>query len=102
MKIWNLKIMDMDENEMKELAEEIYGGDKYDGEIAKEDLEHMRDVFMSFLEDIKGKDDNHSTIEKIVIENNIKLIDTEMTRREQLNRRGKECEGLKTTTVEKV
>ena len=71
------------------------------GKYQKKILENMRDVFMAFIECNKGKNDKQSTIEKMVLVNNIKLIDTEMQRRDHLNITGSECEVLKTTSVEK-
>ena len=79
---------DIAENNIEKLAKEIYGGDKYDGEISKEDLKSMRDVLMEVIIRNEGKNDKESKIEKMVLENNIKLIDAEIKSREHLNKTG--------------
>ena len=73
---------DIDQSKIEKLAKDIYGGDKYDREISKEDLENMRGVFTELHDRIDGKNDKQSTIEKMVLKNNIKLIDAEMQRRD--------------------
>ena len=71
-------------SEIEELAKDVYGGDEYDGEISEEDLENMRDVLMELIEHTDKKNDKQSTIEKILLEDNIKLIDVEMRRRDRM------------------
>ena len=68
--------------EIEELAKDIYGGDEYDGEISEEDLENMRDVLTELIGHTDEK--KQSTIEKILLEDNIKLIDAEMKRRDRI------------------
>ena len=70
--------------EIEELAKDIYGGDEYDGEISEEDFENMRDVLTELIEHTDEKNDKQSTIEKILLEDNIKLIDAEMKRRDRM------------------
>ena len=76
------ELNDLDQSEIEELAKDIYGGDEYDGEISEEDLENMRDVVTELIEHTDEKNDKQSTIEKILLEDNIKLIDAEMQRRD--------------------
>ena len=79
-----IELNNLDQSEIEELAKDIYGGDEYDGEISKEDLENMRDVLKELIEHNDEKNDKESTIEKILLENNIKLIDAEMQRRDRM------------------
>ena len=78
------ELNNLDQSEIEELAKDIYGGDEYDGEISEEDLENMRDVLMELIEHNDEKNDKQSTIEKILLEDNIKLIDAEMQRRDRM------------------
>ena len=78
------ELNDLEPSEIEELAKDIYGGDKYDGEIPEEDLENMRDVLTELIEHTDEKNDKQSTIEKILLEDNIKLIDAEMKRRDRM------------------
>ena len=78
------ELNDLDQSEIEELAKDIYGGDEYDGEISEEDLENMRDVLTELIEHTDEKNDKQSTIEKILLEDNIKLIDAEMQRRDRM------------------
>ena len=78
------ELNDLDPSEIEELAKDIYGGDEYDGEISEEDLENMRDVLTELIEHTDEKNDKQSTIEKILLEDNIKLIDVEMQRRDRM------------------
>ena len=78
------ELNDLEPSEIEELAKDIYGGDEYDGEIPEEDLENMRDVLTELIEHTDEKNDKQSTIEKILLEDNIKLIDAEMKRRDRM------------------
>ena len=74
----------LEPSKIEELAKGIYGGDEYDGEISEEDLKMMRDVLTDLIEHTDEKNDKQSTIEKILLEDNIKLIDVEMKRRDRM------------------
>ena len=78
------ELNDLEPSKIEELAKDIYGGDEYDGEISEEDLENMRDVLTELIEHTDEKNDKQSTIEKILLEDNIKLIDAEMKRRDRM------------------
>ena len=78
------ELNNMDQSEIEEFVKDIYGGDEYDGEISEEDLESVRDVLTELIEHNDKKNDKQSTIEKILLENNIKLIDAEMQRRDRM------------------
>ena len=78
------ELNDLEPSKIEELAKGIYGGDEYDGEISEEDLENMRDVLTELIEHTDEKNDKQSTIEKILLEDNIKLIDAEMKRRDRM------------------
>ena len=74
----------LEPSKIEEIAKGIYGGDEYDGEISEEDLKIMRDVLTELIEHTDEKNDKQSTIEKILLEDNIKLINAEMKRRDRM------------------
>ena len=80
---------DIPEKEIEKLATKIYGGDTYTREVSEGDLKNMKDVYMDIIKRNKGKKDRQSIIETMVLQNNIMLIDTEMKRRDNLNKTGK-------------
>ena len=78
-------------NEIKKLAKEIYGGDNYTCETSERDLKNMREVYVDIIEQNKGKKDMESTIERMVLQNNITLIDTEIKRRDNVKEKANTC-----------
>ena len=57
----------MAENEIETLAEKIYGGDKYNGEISERGLKDMRSVYVDMIKNNQKKKDRQSTIETMVL-----------------------------------